>query len=168
MWKCFWAHSCQWVGGGLNSLWPCNDIRVRSRNCGCLVSWFCYQLIAKPGNKTAAVSWPNPLNGSVQNCSISIAKELEILRSCTKPSIWLCRSWSTWIQVTTCCSFVQANNKENIKALHYWPFVRRIHWSQRGGRSYHTVSVSINSGLYVALFTVLYCDIVLFHNYFFA
>ena len=29
---------------------------VRSRNCGCLVTWFCYQLIAKPGNKTAAVS----------------------------------------------------------------------------------------------------------------
>ena len=29
----------------------------RSRNCGCLVTWFCYQ---KPGNKTAAVSWPDP------------------------------------------------------------------------------------------------------------
>ena len=28
---------------------------VRSRNCGCLVTWFCYQLIAKPGNKTATV-----------------------------------------------------------------------------------------------------------------
>ena len=25
-----------------------------------LVTWFCYQLIAKPGNKTAAVSWPDP------------------------------------------------------------------------------------------------------------
>ena len=34
-------------------------ILVRSRNCGCLVAWFCYQLIAKPGNKTAAVSWPD-------------------------------------------------------------------------------------------------------------
>ena len=35
-------------------------IWVRSRNCRCLVTWFCYQLIAKPGNKTAAVSvtWP--------------------------------------------------------------------------------------------------------------
>ena len=33
---------------------------VGSRNCGCLVTWFCYQLIAKPGNKTAAVSWPDP------------------------------------------------------------------------------------------------------------
>ena len=31
-------------------------IWVRSRNCGSLVTWFCYQLIAKPGNKTAAVS----------------------------------------------------------------------------------------------------------------
>ena len=35
-------------------------IRVRSHNCGCLVTWFCYQLIAKPGNKTAEVSWPDP------------------------------------------------------------------------------------------------------------
>ena len=35
-------------------------IWVRSRNCGCLVTWFCYQLIAKPGNKTATVSWPDP------------------------------------------------------------------------------------------------------------
>ena len=35
-------------------------IWVRSRNCGCLVTWFCYQLIAKPGNKTAAVPWPDP------------------------------------------------------------------------------------------------------------
>ena len=33
---------------------------VRSRNCGCLVTWFCYRLIAKPGNKTATVSWPDP------------------------------------------------------------------------------------------------------------
>ena len=35
-------------------------IWVRSRNCGCLVTWFCYQLIAKPGNKTATVSWRDP------------------------------------------------------------------------------------------------------------
>ena len=35
-------------------------IWVRSWNCGCLVTWFCYQLIAKPSNKTATVSWPDP------------------------------------------------------------------------------------------------------------
>ena len=35
-------------------------IWARSRNCGCLVTWLCYQLIAKPGNKTATVSWPDP------------------------------------------------------------------------------------------------------------
>ena len=34
-------------------------IWVRSWNCCCLVTWFCYQLIAKPGNKTATVSWPD-------------------------------------------------------------------------------------------------------------
>ena len=35
-------------------------IWVRSRNCGCLVTWFCYQLIAKPGSKAVPVSWPGP------------------------------------------------------------------------------------------------------------
>ena len=32
---------------------------VRSWRCGCLVTWFCYHLIAEPGNKTAAPSWPD-------------------------------------------------------------------------------------------------------------
>ena len=36
-------------------LW-CESIWVRSLNCGCLVTWFCYHLIAKPGNKTTAPS----------------------------------------------------------------------------------------------------------------
>ena len=26
------------------------------------VTWFCYQLIAKPGNKTVAPMWPDSLN----------------------------------------------------------------------------------------------------------
>ena len=33
---------------------------VRARRCSCLVTWFCYRMIAKPGNKTAAASWPDP------------------------------------------------------------------------------------------------------------
>ena len=35
-------------------------IWVRSRRCGCLVTWLCYHLITKPGNKTATRSWPDP------------------------------------------------------------------------------------------------------------
>ena len=35
-------------------------IWVGSRKCCCLVTWFCYQLIAKPGNKTALPSWLDP------------------------------------------------------------------------------------------------------------
>ena len=35
-------------------------IWVRSQKCGCFVTWFCYQMIAKPGNKTAPSSWPDP------------------------------------------------------------------------------------------------------------
>ena len=44
----------RWVKIGLIYVW------VKSRNCSCLVTWFCYQLIAKPGNKTTAVRWPDP------------------------------------------------------------------------------------------------------------
>ena len=49
-----------WISGQRHTCWPSKIIWVRSRNCGCLVTWFCHQLIAKPGNKTAAVSWPDP------------------------------------------------------------------------------------------------------------
>ena len=42
------------------SCWANLVYPVRSRRCGCLVTWFCYQLIAKPGNKAAALSWPDP------------------------------------------------------------------------------------------------------------
>ena len=35
-------------------------IWVRSRRCACLITWFCYQMIAKPGNKTGTPSWPDP------------------------------------------------------------------------------------------------------------
>ena len=45
---------------GMSPSWRQAIIWVRSRNCGCLVTWFCYQLIAKPGNKTAAVPRPDP------------------------------------------------------------------------------------------------------------
>ena len=38
----------------------CDTIWVRSRRYSCLVTWFCDHLTAKPGNKTAAPSWPNP------------------------------------------------------------------------------------------------------------
>ena len=35
-------------------------IWVRSGRWACLVTWFCYQRIAKPGNKTVPPSWPDP------------------------------------------------------------------------------------------------------------
>ena len=49
----------QWLP---HKMFPCHDniVCIRSRRCGCLVTWFCYQLIAKPGNKTASPSRPDP------------------------------------------------------------------------------------------------------------
>ena len=35
-------------------------IWVGSWKCVCLVTWFCYQRIAKPGHKTTGPPWPNP------------------------------------------------------------------------------------------------------------
>ena len=51
---CFFCKFQTWYIVFYSSIW------VRSWNCGCLVTWFCYQLIAKPGNETAVVSWPDP------------------------------------------------------------------------------------------------------------
>ena len=42
-------------------------IWIRSRNCSCLVTRPCYQLIAKPGNKTATVTWPDPYSDFKRN-----------------------------------------------------------------------------------------------------
>ena len=52
--------------------------QVRSRKCGCLVTWFCYQLIAKPGNKTATPSWPDLDTLDLLN-NLYIPNETEIL-----------------------------------------------------------------------------------------
>ena len=46
-------------------------IWVRSQRCGCLVTWFCYQMIAKPGNKTATPSWPDPYMIKRQNLPLA-------------------------------------------------------------------------------------------------
>ena len=51
---CQYGDDCYQVSDAI-SIW------ARSRRCGCLVTWFCY-VIAKPGNKTAAPSWPGPYN----------------------------------------------------------------------------------------------------------
>ena len=36
------------------------SIFAKPGRCSCLVTWLCYHLIAKPGNKTAAPLWPDP------------------------------------------------------------------------------------------------------------
>ena len=66
-----------------------NKIGVRSWNCGCLVNWFCYQLIAKPVNKTAKVLWPNPYdivfitakNTAGHKSVFKLTKDMDILPS---------------------------------------------------------------------------------------
>ena len=54
-----WNATSRWTPSPWMTNIHASCIWVRSRDCGCLVTWFCYQLIAKPDNKTAAVPWPD-------------------------------------------------------------------------------------------------------------
>ena len=56
-----WNVTSRWTPSPWMTNIHASCIWVRSRDCGCLVTWFCYQLIAKPDNKTAAVPWPDRL-----------------------------------------------------------------------------------------------------------
>ena len=42
------------------------------------------------------------IDGLVQDCSNSIANALELLQSCTKPSIYALVSWVIFVQVMAC------------------------------------------------------------------
>ena len=54
-------------------------IWVGSRNCGCPVTLFCYQLIAKPGSKTATVPWPDPYVISLMATSFPLLLSINLM-----------------------------------------------------------------------------------------
>ena len=56
----------------MSPFWVVMGRWVRSQNCSCLVACFCYQLIAKPGNKTAAVPWPDPYDAVISEFLITL------------------------------------------------------------------------------------------------
>ena len=72
-----------------------NVIWVRSWRCGCLVTWFCYQLIAKPGNKTVAVSWPDPYNYSFF-CQFLLKSDSFLLNQVFCIHVWYMKPWVFW------------------------------------------------------------------------
>ena len=59
-------------------------IWFRSHSCGHLSTWFCYQLIAKPGNKTAAATWPGPYNAMNFSYNVCFEGLLVCLLICVK------------------------------------------------------------------------------------
>ena len=95
------------------------------RRCGCLVTWFCYQLIAKPGNETTALPGPDPYELVVWKAFMqTVYYDVEFVSFLThlilkheqsapmalsinslRPSdaIWWHRSGSTLAQVMACC-----------------------------------------------------------------
>ena len=86
-------------------------IWVRLRNCGCLVTWFCYQLIAKPGNKAATVSWPDPyISGYNLPVNCKDWEYNDMVQVCfnslwSRDTIWPYRSRLDLAQVMACCLF---------------------------------------------------------------
>ena len=69
-------------------------IWVWSRRCGCLVTWFCYQMIAKPGNKTSAPSWPDPY---IKPYKLYISIPISLSLCNIWVSQWQCNVWfSQW------------------------------------------------------------------------
>ena len=75
-------------------------IWVRSRNWDCLVTWFCYQLIAKPGNKTATVSWPDPYwDGAQVSCMVFDCPSYCCSSGCSKGTVglWTGLPWILWV-----------------------------------------------------------------------
>ena len=54
------ASKLQEMSSQFKKIFTLNNKWVRSRRFGCLVTWFCYHLIAKPGKKTTTPSWPGP------------------------------------------------------------------------------------------------------------
>ena len=79
---------------------------VRSSMCACLVTWSCYQMIAKPGNKTF-LTWPMYIH----------------------PSVWPNHTirhritWSTLFQLMTCCLVAPSHylSQFSIKGVLWYP-----------------------------------------------
>ena len=76
-------------------------VSVRSRRSDCLVIWFCYHLIAKLANKTAAPPWPDPFENSV--CKRAILCRTYLFSLWPNDAISGRKSGSTLAEVVVCC-----------------------------------------------------------------
>ena len=84
LWSCFMVFNSLCAESVQRKVYPIlltivKPIRVKSPNCGCLVTWFCYQLIAKPGNKTATVSWLDPYKAITESCGRGLSRQVVFL-----------------------------------------------------------------------------------------
>ena len=67
-----WSHDCVIFIMEISITGKTVFIWIRSRSCGCLDTWFCYQLIAKPGKKTATVPWPDLYKDSLHKSGAQV------------------------------------------------------------------------------------------------
>ena len=104
-----WAHKtcvmfcCKWIGNSIEQIYKW----VRSWNCDCPVTWFCYQLIAKPGNRTTTVPWPDPYTLHCFTAFVLLLKKvINALRFCVIPLSQLLSDSHSCMSILwthTCC-----------------------------------------------------------------
>ena len=114
----------------LNQWWPSLSIHiwVRSRNFGCLVTWFCYQLIAKPGNKTATVLWPDPYASlGFDEVTIEMVQRIEIFLIFNKNT---CILQSQYQLLLMCRRYKEPGHQQSW----YWVKSRRKFYPQHQSR----------------------------------
>ena len=91
-------------------------IWVKTRICGCLVTWFCYQMIAKPGNKTATPLWPDTYQ--VTPCSVgSQCLEMSWGHKLTIFFIYslTCGSVFSWVGVFSLCNLLTSTTNSFLR-----------------------------------------------------
>ena len=126
--------------GGLDYM---NMIWVRSHRCGCPFNWFCYQLIAKPGNKRATPLWPDPFEDDtlLYPCptkleGVILDSPCPSIRLSVRPSV--CR-WHGFRSISQVCFRISISNfigmlmvaigrslfifsNFNVKMAAWWPY----------------------------------------------
>ena len=106
-----------WHDWMINSLWPSDAIYGSGHGTVLLPGHFCYQLIANPGNKAAAVSWPDPYVDSkpVPDPVLTYQQWDSVSFSFTG-SIWYTNTWNEF-ENTFVKSFPRLSG---VKELNWW------------------------------------------------
>ena len=74
------------------------------------------------------VAWWCHIDGLVQECSNSIANALELLQSCTKPSMWCPSSWSAVVKGSLRAWWHNVHYPTNVDKMTNYTFKDILQW----------------------------------------